>query len=187
MGKYVFKKHSLPTTKSCPLIKPADTSSCATPSGVSSEWKWLASQKNTNAPLCSNNNKLTQCWVSYLSCNESQATHNLWTILNAVEQSKKEFQALHCSSAISSNLIANVPTITLMFHQAGLPYKLKLNHKGLTLFFFETEDWEQELILIRHCCKYFRQSLLIDGNILLTFSGGKIKSDIIQFFLGIPV
>ena len=112
MGKYVFKKHSLPTTKSCPLIKPADTSSCATPSGVSSEWKWLASQKNTNAPLCSNNNKLTQCWVSYLSCNESQATHNLWTILNAVEQSKKEFQALHCSSAISSNLFANVPTVT---------------------------------------------------------------------------
>ena len=135
MGKYVFKKHSLPTTKSCPLIKPADTSSWATPSGVSSEWKWLASQWNTNAPLCSNNNKLKQCWASYLSCNESQATHNLGTILNAVEQSKKEFQALHCSSAISSNLFANVPTITLMFRQAGLPYKLKLNHKGLTLFF----------------------------------------------------
>ena len=35
-GKTVQQVY-LPTTKSCPLIKPADTSSCATPSGVSDQ------------------------------------------------------------------------------------------------------------------------------------------------------
>ena len=35
--KQIREENVLPTTKSCPLIKPAETSSCATPSAVSGD------------------------------------------------------------------------------------------------------------------------------------------------------